>query len=269
MEYLLILVIAVAMISALGRGVAKPLKDYFQANVMEVVGCMLKVGKFPNEALGLCQSAAELNISDSLASGSSGNGGSDSNRDPNDSNTGSNQSSEESSTEGNNNNGTPFRASSRRSGSGSVDESSGAPLGSNTKTIKLSNDDSDSGGNSFKNTEFLGESSDSVSIRKINKDGSLSGSLSISNNENKDGSLASASTTAQKAMPEELSEKPIAESSFAVPKEKQRNLSSTGKDKGLEFSFFGIIKWGLIIALLGMLAFFTFSQLNSIRKGMD
>lgn len=263
-EYLLILVVTVALVMALSRGVGKPLQNYIKQNVIEVVSCMLKVGQFPTKAFGLCQAAAQArfdfngNIPNTSSSSSSSaqttNNSSDSN------NSGQNSSNNNNSS--NNSSKPRFRSS---NSSGSIDEGgSDSSDSSDISIVKIQSDDSGNGELSLKGFPTTG--GQTVIIRKI-RGNRISSGFSLSEDELKNTSKENFQKQTKRPVPVALRQERINESSFSIPKEKKRRPQSSEIKTELEFSFFGIIKWGIIFAILAVFGFFTMSQLNSIRKG--
>ncbi len=269
-EFILILVLTVAVVMALSKGVGKPLQKYLQSNVIDIVGCMLRVGQFPIRSFGLCTEASKLkfdfngSFSGVAGDGSSNGKNSGKNKDGKNSNNGGD--TQNSSTANKNR---PRFKSSRSTGS--LNESDSDTSGeSDTKTIKLPTDRDGGRNSSFGMNEFNGSDGETIIIRRIHKKNRLGGGFFLSDDtdskqEAKEKALSKAVT--KKPLPLDLLENSNTSSSFHIPKAKNRRPAGDDLDAEMDFSFFGILKWGLIIAILVIFGFFTLSQLNSIRKG--
>jgi len=266
-EYLLVLTLTVALVLAVSKGVGKPMQDYLQSNVLDLVGCMLRVGQFPTKSFGLCQQAIQVKMDVAANYGDSGNGNSGS----------SSANSNESSNSADRNNGNDKNNNANRSNSarvrsntstGSLNESGGgSELGDGSKKIKISNDDS-SGNNSFSiGINNLGTTT--VIVRRIKReDGRVGGSFFIKENKSSknDGSENYQAMKSQKTPKSEFDRTPTG-LKFSIPKNGRNGQVTSKDDENVDFSFLGMIKWILIIVALFFIVVFAASQLNSIRKG--
>lgn len=277
-EYILILVLTVAIIMALSKGVGRPLQSYLKNNVLNIISCMLRVGQFPTKSFGLCTEAAKVKFDfKGSFTGTTGSGGKGSST-PGDNNggdaddgskDGKNGSNANNSEAGGSKKGSKFRPS---SSSGALNENDSDPFGdSATQKIKIRTTDLGSGkSGELAMTGFEDLDGQTIIIRRIHKNNRIGGSFFVSDDsaskEEADGK-AFAQTSTKKALPLSLLEDSNVESSFSIPKAKSRGPADADLNVDVEFSFFGFLKWGIIIAVLVIFGFFTLSQLNSIRKG--
>ncbi len=247
---------------ALSKGVGRPLKDYIQNNILSVVGCMLRVGQFPTKSFGLCNKAVKLkfNVKGSFSTSSSSSSNS---------NNKTQDSSEENKTapQSESKNSTKTTRYKPLNSTGSLDSSNQLKDSSNSPQIIKINNDSDSINSSkLATSDLQNNQRRTVIIRRINRNNRIGGSFFISENERKIQNPTPL-TNQVKSLPVSLIQNKIIESSFAISKPKNKDLKNTTLNNEIKFSFFGIIKWGIILAILAVFGFFTISQLNSIRKG--
>jgi hypothetical protein len=278
-EYLLILVITVSLVMALSRGVGLPIKRYIEDNVLGLVSCMLRVGQFPSKSFGICSlDGANLNVDfegnvPNLGGENTGSGSGTSSR-LSDSNTGGGSDGADGSSSGSNDSsqsGNSSEPSFRSSNStGSINEGGNNPFDdvSSTSRINIGGDE-DSNYDTKRELNISQNDGEMVSVQRFGKEDRIGGSFSIDGDEieNQQDSASASSGTKSQEVPESLLETTTPKSSFSIPKEdSQRDLSSI-QDEGIDFSFMNIIKWVIIIAIFVIIGFFTFTQLNSIRKG--
>ncbi len=267
------------MVMALSKGVGRPIQEYIKNNVLGMVGCMLKVGQYPHIAYGICGEALQLKLDmkgsfTGTTGASGGNSSSNSNSDNTDNNNGDSDGNNSDSENGdaNSNSSARNRTRYRSSGStGSLGESDSDEFaGADSKVVKINTVDLGANNNSELGVSgFQGEGGQTVIIRRIRRNDRIGGSFFLSGDEAEQAETPEANvpTKQTQRLPTALISERATEESFAIPKSKKRGPQNTTIDTEVEFSFFGIIKWGIIIAVLGIFGFFTMSQLNSIRKG--
>jgi len=239
-EYLLILVLTVAILSAVANGVGVPVVDYMRDKVFNMVGCMIRVGERYDIAFDRCGGTAALSLDlTELRSGQSntGNGGG----------------------------GTGFRNS---NSTGSVDgggsnNSSGSEIANAKKRIKIDNEDS--GNSNFSSND--GTSDEITLVRRIKVGKQIKDKITLSAKKD-DGSNDKGINSAPKSKKVEDEEAKGRRriSSFSIEKQ-DKGLGSDTASEDEGFSFIKMAKWFLIIAIVLMIGLFTLGQLNSIRKG--
>ncbi len=264
-EYLLILVLTIAMVMALSKGIGRPLKSYIQNNILSVVGCMLRVGQFPTKSFGLCSEAVKIkfNVTESFAneSGSSSKSSSSSSNNKNRDLSGEDKNAPNS---GNKNSPkTPYKPS---NSTGSLNGSDQFESSSGPKAIKVNGDLDSADSNEISINGFKNSHKQTIVIRRIHKNNRIGGSFFISEKE-KEAKNSAPPKKQAKSLPPSLIQDKVTVDSFAIPKSKNNTLKNPQTDDGIKFSFLGIIKWGIIITIIVFFGFFTMSQINSIRKG--
>ena len=266
-EYLLILVLTVSIISAVMNGVGKPLASYM-SNIYKLVGCMLRVGEGPNIAFNLCGGWPSLELNKDALNAVGSIGGSNSGGDGSDDNTNNSNSSES------NQSSNITTPSNRRSIDGSGNRNGGnSNFGDSTdpnqpNKIKIEGD-KPGDGDSF---NYSGSNQKTVIIRRIRRSGGgqIDGGLTLVDKEKAINSGETGTVTPspiKKKIPEKLRVNGKKVSSFTIS-------SNNGQSDGAElykennsFSFIKMVKWAIIIAIIFIFGAFTLSQLNSIRKG--
>ena len=268
-EYLLVLIITVTLVIAVSRGVGNPLQNYIQQNVLDLVGCMLRVGQFPTQSFGLCQAAleAEFDVDGNIENINSGNGSSgNNNNNSSDDAQANNDNQERGQNNGTSGNNGP-RVRSQNS-NGSINESGGGgPDGSDTQRLKVATNEVQSDEIPIRGGQNFNEPT--VVVRRINLgDGQIGGSFSINRDPKakKEAGVVASSVTSQRT-PRALVEPNSPEVRFGILKPAPRSYASEVEEKKVGFSFVGTIKWIIIIAALLFILVFAGSQLNSIRKG--
>jgi len=283
-EYLLILTLTVAVILAVSKGVGKPLQEYMQRNVLDLVGCMLRVGQFPTKSFGLCQNAIQIQMDVEGAYDNTGSGAGDSTGNANSSSTNDNNSNENgnSDTNGSGNDtsdqgddaGNRTRVRSN-TGTGSLNDTGNDSAFGNgpTKRIRISNDDSTAGDKEIstgsENGPNFGETT--VIVRRIKReDGRVGGSFYVEGDERAgdeaQGPESYQAVTSQQNPRSEFDRQPSGRR-FAIKQPTDNAVKGATKDEDVDFSFLGMIKWIIIIGVLLFIIIFAASQLNSIRKG--
>lgn len=285
----MILTVTVAIIMALDKGVGKPLKNYLQNNVIELVGCMLRTGEYPNVSFGLCQGGDLLKFSfsshvgDGGSSGGDGQGGRGSNKGSNSNqqdsssnkggssdSSGGDKNSENSSSSSGEGNSNRFRNRSS-GGSGGIDQQPDfEDFSSNTRQISLESSDGEAGqdGEFSSAGKFEDDSGTTTVVRRIRKNERIGGSFLISE-ENYDEETEITSEgggTRKVSTPLAMREEGRGPSAFTIQPEKKKTYKKKD-DGGFDFSFMNILKWILIGGILVVFGVFAFAQLNSIRKG--
>jgi len=276
-EYLLLLTLTVALVVAVGKGVGVPMGKYIDDNVLGVVRCMLRVGQFPTKSFGLCQGAvqAQLDVTGNFSTGSGGSNSassansstssSDSNNGDNSQNNGSDDGS---STDSDDN--TKIRSSNSTGAINDSGDQSELGLGTTTR-IKIKNDDAGADSKISTGKVGAGFGETTVIVRRIKrKNERVSSRFTIS----EDGNSAYEGVGPETYQANRSQKAPVSEfdrqgksNRFGIPKTKESDLRGPASDAEVSFSFLGMIKWIIIIAVLFFIVVFAASQLNSIRKG--
>ena len=264
-EYLLILVLTVTILSAVARGVGVPVVDYMKNKVFNMVGCMIRVGERYDIAFDKCGGTAALSLDLSeLNSGQSSNSSANNSISDN-----SNQASTSNNRPNSNTNDrTGFRNSNSTGSvdgrSGSQDNNSGSEITNAKKRIKLNNEDS--GGSNFSFND--GSSDELVLVRRIKVGKKIKNKTTLTTKKSKvlnEKNLNNLPNS--KKIEDEESKGRRRISSFSIEKSKQDLEANTDTLDDEGFSFIKMAKWFLIIAIILMIGLFTLGQLNSIRKG--
>ena len=266
-EYLLILVLTVTILSAVAKGVGVPVVDYMKNKVFDMVGCMIRVGERYDIAFDICGGVAALSLDLTELTEGQNQTGSNSGSGPSQSTSSNNRT--------NSNNGGGGGSGGSCSGfrnsnsTGSVDgngsnSGSGSEIAGAKNRIKIDNEDSGSSNFSSDN----GASEPTVLIRRIKVGKQIRDKITLStkNNDSSGGQVINSSTKSKKIEDkEEKGRRRI--SSFSVEKQKKDLGPDSGSLEDESFSFIKIAKWFLIIAIVLIIGVFTLGQLNSIRKG--
>jgi len=276
---MLLLTLTVALVVAVGKGVGVPMGKYIDDNVLGIVRCMLRVGQFPTKSFGICQGAiqAQLDVDGNFSSGSGGsnsasssaNGSSDTNSSE-EGRDNTNGSDDGSSADSDTNENTNIRSSNRTGAINDTGDQSELGLGTTTR-IKIQNDDAggDSKLSTAKNGAGFGETT--VIVRRIKrKNERISSRFNIGENSDSGyegvGPESYQASRSQKAPVSEFNLQGKA-NRFSIPKTAESDKRGPASDAEVSFSFLGMIKWIIIIAVLFFIVVFAASQLNSIRKG--
>lgn len=271
---------------ALSRGVGSPLQKYIQSNILDVVGCMMRVGELPHKSFGICQGASELKfnfnaaLSENSGGGSGANSGSsDKAKNGKDNEDGQNEKNSENSSASSDSDRSKSKRRPRVRKSSSTSSLDSGPdfdsefSNASRKTIKLN-----------KNADQIGEDSsfdlDDGGIRNLGGDTTIivkrkkRGNSRIMSNFSISGDEEEETATPQTGptVVSEIKKNPSAPFSdravsFSVPKPKDRGPAEIDLNMESDFSFMNLIKWALIIAIIIIFLVFAGTQLNSIRKG--
>lgn len=281
-EYVLVLVLTVVLVLALSRGVAEPIVKHLQTKVLDLVGCMLRVGELPHIAFDLCggDEALSLDFEGALASVNSG-GSSTADSNNNTQTTDSredNSNRNENTNRGNDNNPDVRDQASNGSldggGGGRGRGSGGRNSGDNgffddeSGDTKFKIDSEEPASTSSFEGKFPTETGQTVVVTKVRREQQVGGSFSlISDEEEKENETQSSGTSRVKISSSNDNEAVRKVSSFKVEDNAKTNRSNMNNDQGGGFSLFKFIKWGLIIAIIVIFLLFSLTQLNNIRKG--
>jgi hypothetical protein len=282
-EYLLLLTLTVALVLAVSRGVGEPLQKYLKNNVLDMVGCMLRVGQFPAKSFGLCQNAIKIKMDAQAGQGGGGSGSGGTGNSSSSSNDENSAGSEDGDSNGNgsgpegdsdgDDSSNRARVRSNNSAGGLNDSGDDSAFGNGPTTrIKITNDDSagedkeiatGGGNNQFGETTII--------VRRIKReDGRVGGSFMVTGEQSAgadpEGPETYQSVSSQVNPRSEFDREPSGQK-FSIPKPKDINAGAISKSEDVDFSFLGMIKWIIIIGVLFFILVFAASQLNSIRKG--